>query len=43
MPAKRAWICTKKCHPAEVLSGTCSLTVWFFKASSSVVIKGFSG
>ena len=43
MPAKTAWICTKKYHPAEVLSGTCSLTVWFFKASSSVVIKGFNG
>ena len=43
MPAKRAWICTKKYHPVEVLSGTCSLMVWFFKASSSVVIKGFNG
>lgn len=43
MLAKRAWICTKKYHPVEVLSGTCSLMVWFFKASSSVVIKGFNG
>lgn len=43
MPAKKAWICTKKYHPVEALSGTCPLRTWFFNASSSVVTKGFSG